>query len=92
MVDRHLEALDQGGREGRRRKRGLTYGADISVIWKREGGVAQRRKLKRGTYSDGGAKGAQAYRAGWVRRLPGRGSGLAWASWASSQGRFQNGN
>jgi hypothetical protein len=85
MVDRHLEALDRGIGEGwrqwklaaaRRRKRGLTCGAHMSIIGKREGSVAQRCKLMRETYSNGDAKGAQAYRS----------------DWAGLQGRIQNGN
>jgi hypothetical protein len=86
MVDRHLEALDRGIGEGWRqwklaaawrRKRGLTCGAYMSIIGKREGSVAQRCKLMRETYSNGDAKGARAYRSGWVRQRPQRGSGLA---------------
>jgi hypothetical protein len=85
MVDRHLEALDRGNAEGRtqwrrRSKRGLTCGAHMSVIGKREGGAAQRRKLMRKTYSEGCAKGVRDCRTGWVRRQPRRGSGLAQVS------------
>jgi hypothetical protein len=86
MVDRHLEALDRGIGEGWwqwklaaawRRKRGLTCGAHMSITGKREGSVAQKCKLMRETYSNGDAKGARAYRSGWVRQRPQRGSGLA---------------
>jgi hypothetical protein len=52
----------------------------------------RRHKLRRETYSDGGAKGVQAYRAGWVRRWPEWGSGMTRASWSGSKGSFQNGN
>jgi hypothetical protein len=83
MVDHHLEALDRGSGDGRRRWKSMVVRPDLAAREEEEranmwGPHVSERDERRwwcpkaqtheGNVFRRGAKGARAYRAGWVRQ------------------------